>query len=188
MAAKKPVKRVKAGTSKASAAERKALFVEAYISNDGNGKQAAIAAGCPPKGAAVSASRMLKDANVSAEIERRRAEVIEKAKKKTQLTADEVMESLARDLRFDPAKLFKDDGSMKKITELDEDTRLALRAIDFDEIRVGGETIGQTAKIKFPEKTSVREQGMKHFGLYKADNKQKGESLALLVAFGREQE
>lgn len=42
-AASKP--RVKAGTSAQAAAERRERFVEAYITNGGNGKQAAITAG-----------------------------------------------------------------------------------------------------------------------------------------------
>jgi len=37
------------------------------------------------------------------------------------------MASLARDIRFDPAKLFHEDGRPKMPYELDEDTRVALR-------------------------------------------------------------
>lgn len=86
------------------------------------------------------------------------------------LTAAEVMRSLARDLRFDPAQLYDEGGRLKDITELDEDTRLALRGVEVDEIKEGRTTIGETVKVKFPEKTAAREQAMKHFRLYPQPN------------------
>lgn len=155
---------------------KRALFVEAYIENGGHGAKAAITAGYSKKRARITASELLADRNISEQIEKRRAVVIAAAQKKTGLTAEEVMDSLARDIRFDPAKLKNDDGTMKDVKDMDEDTRLALRGMEVDEIAIGrGEdrtVIGHTTKVKFPEKTSAREQGMKHFGLYEADNEQ----------------
>ncbi len=167
------MKRVKAGTSKAEAAKRRKLFIEAYCTNGGNGTEAAKAAGFAPKSAECTASRLLRDAKVSEAVEARRAEVLAKAQEKTQLTADEVLASLARDIRFDPAKLYDESGALKAIHEMDEDTRLALRGLEVDQIKVEGIAIGHTVKAKFPEKTAAREQGMKHFGLYKEDNAQR---------------
>ena len=165
-------KRVKAGTSKAEAAKRKALFVEAFVTNSGNATQAAITAGYSEKSARRIGTRLSTDVHIAAEIEKRRAQALATAQEKTQLTADEVLASLARDIRFDPAKLLNERGAMKPIHEIDEDTRLALRSFEIDEIKVDGCVIGQTVKVKFPEKTSAREQGMKHFGLYEKDNNQ----------------
>lgn len=172
-------KRVKAGTSKASAAERRKQFVEAMLANGGNQTKAAIAAGFPEASAHVRGAELVKDRKVMELLEKRRAEALEKAK----LTADEVMASLARDLRFDPAKLYRPDGSLKPIHEIDEDTRLALRGTEVDEIKVGEAVVGNTVKVKFPEKTAAREQGMKHFGLYKEDNAQKPPPLSMTVEF-----
>ena len=169
---KKASKRVKAGNSKAAAADRRVKFIEAYIQNGGNGAEAAIAAGFAANSAKVTASRLLTNANLRKEIERRRSEVIEIAQEKTQLTADEVMASLARDLRFDPAKCYDESGGFKDIHDIDLDTRLALRGMEVDQIKSDGAVIGHTVKLKFPEKTSAREQGMKHFGLYKENNEQ----------------
>ena len=156
---------------------KSALWIEAMLTNGGNATQAAVAAGYKKGPAAEKAGhRMSKNVLVSAELEKRRAEVLAAAQEKTQLTADEVLRSLARDVRFDPAKLYRPDGSILPIHEMDEDTRLALRGVEVDELTAGsGENrsvIGQTVKVKFPEKTSAREQGMKHFGLYKKDNEQ----------------
>lgn len=179
--ARAPKKRVKAGTSKAAAAERRALFVEAYIANGGNATEAAKTAGYSPKTAYSAGGRLLKDVEIAAEVEKRRSQVIITAQEKTQLTADEVIASLARDLRFDPAKLLNEHGTMKPIHEIDEDTRLALRSFEFDELRVDGASVGRTIKVKFPEKTSAREQGMKHFGLYGEDNRQKPAPTAAII-------
>lgn len=170
-------KRVKAGTSKAAAAARRALFVEAYCTNGGNATQAAITAGFSEKGARVRGVELVTDSNVAAAIKKRRAEVLVVAQETTQITADEIIASMARDVRFDPAKLYRTDGTLMPIPELDEETRLALRGVEVDEIAAGrGEDrviVGRTCKIKFPEKTAAREQGMKHFGLYELDNRQK---------------
>lgn len=170
-------KRTRAGSSKKNSAAMRALFVEAHIANGGNGMEAAKTAGYSPKSAKCKASLLLKDPKIAEAIEKRRAEVLAKAQEKTELTAVEVMESLARDLRFDPAKLYDDKRRLKPIPELDEDTRMALRGVEIDEIKIGrgenAKAIGNTVKIKFPEKTAAREQGMKRFGLYKLDNEQK---------------
>ena len=87
-------KRVKAGTSKAAAAERRAKFVEAYIANCGNATQAAIVAGFAEHSARVTGAQLLADPNISAEVERRRAEVIVKAQEKTELSKTWVLERL----------------------------------------------------------------------------------------------
>lgn len=167
----------KAGTSKRSAAEKKRLWIEAMLANGGNQTQAAVAAGFTPGSAAEKAGyRMSKDVRVMTLLEKRRAEVLAEAQDKTQLTVEEVLRSLARDVRFDPAKLLNPDGSLKPVHEMDEDTRLALRGMEVDVIKVGrgkdAAIIGHTVKVKYPEKTAARDQAMKHFGLYKRDNEQ----------------
>ncbi len=170
--------RGKAGTIKATVAQRKALFVEAYIANGGNGAKAAIAAGYSARSARFTARDLIEDPHVSLQIQLRQKEMLERAK----LTSDEVMASLARDLRFDPAKLYNADGSLKSILEMDEDTRLVLRSVEITLIRDGkGKVIGRTVKIKFPEKTAAREQAMKHFGLYEKDRDQLGRAIARAI-------
>lgn len=164
---------VKAGTSKAAAAARRAAFIEAYIQNGGNGTQAAITAGYSASRAKQTAAELVTDRDVSESIKRRRAQAIEKAQEKTELTIKEMMESLARDLRFDPAKLYNPDGSFKSIHDIDVDTRLSLRSAEIEEIKADGKIVGRTSKVKFPEKTTVREQGMKHFGMFEKDNRQR---------------
>lgn len=166
-------------TKRVSKAKAKvAMFIEAYCDDPKrNGTKAAVKAGYAKKSARFTASKLIADPNISQQIQRRLDELLEKAREKTQLTAEEVMRSLARDIRFDPAKMLGKDGQLLPIAEMDEDTRLALRGMEhFAEFQGSGEDrehVGTTTKVKFPEKTAAREQGMKHFGLYEMDNKQK---------------
>ena len=59
--------------------ERQRRFVAEYL-KDGNGTQAAIRAGFSENGAAVQATRLLKNAKVRSAIEAERAPVLERAK------------------------------------------------------------------------------------------------------------
>lgn len=166
MAKSKKKKSVKAGTSKREAWEKRLKFIELLLQNGGNQTQAYKEAGFNSRTdstACAAASRLLADAKVSAELERRRAEALDKAK----LTSDEVLISMARALRFDPRKLYKDDGSMKAMQELDDDTALAIQAVEADEIVVGGKLLGITKKIKSCDRNAARDQAHKHFGHYK---------------------
>ena len=69
-----------------------------------------------------------------------------------------------RDIRFDPARLFHEDGRRKELHELDEATRSAVRVEVYAEGRI---------KYCSPDKTAAREQAMKHLGLFKGNNQQK---------------
>ena len=90
------------------------------------------------------ASRVLADRKVSARVAELRAEAAERAK----ISATEVIASLERDIRFDPARLFHEDGRRKELHELDEATRLALR--------VERDADGNL-KYRSPDKTAARE-------------------------------
>jgi Terminase small subunit len=91
------------------------------------------------------ASRVLADRKVSARVAELRAEAAERAK----VSASEVVASLARDIRFDPARLFHQNGRPKQLHELDAATRLALRV----EVDVEGKI-----KYRSPDKAAAREQ------------------------------
>ena len=145
--------------------QKQELFCLAFIQT-GNASEAYRRAYAASRMAAKTvhecASRVLADRKVSARVAELRAEAAERAK----ISATQVMSSLARDINFDPARLFHQDGRPKQLHELDEATRLALRGMKLDEA-------GNITEVKFPEKTAAREQAMKHFGLYERDNKQK---------------
>lgn len=165
--------RAKAGTSKESAEARVAMFVEAYLVNGENGSEAAKAAGYSPKSAAQQASRLLTDAKVQARISARRGSLI----KKFELTTERVMRNLAQVLYFDPRKLYREDGSLKPIHELDDDTAQAISGFevleDFQGRGEERELSSLTKKVKWLDKNTARDQAMKHLGEYEADNRQR---------------
>lgn len=165
------LKVVKAGgTNGGSVLAKKKLFVEEFFRNGRNGTKAALALGMGNgnyNSAATQATRLMRDPVVVELIEKRTAEIVAKS----QLTTDEVLKSLADALRFDPRKLFDENGHIKKITELDDETALQLEGVDIEDIiRKGGEKARKT-KLDFPKKTSVREQAMRFFGLFAKDKR-----------------
>lgn len=169
----KPKPKAKQGTSKEAAEIRRKIFVEAYISNGGNGKQAAIKAGFSEKTAESQASRLLRDVKVKDAIAQR----AEKAAKKYELTTDLVVKSIVQELTFDPAKLYQAGGQLKDITELDEDTRMALASVEFEQLGSQDAPVF-VRKYKWAARQGAREQAMKHLGMFEKDNEQKASALA----------
>jgi phage terminase small subunit len=167
---KKPAKRVKAGTSKAAAAARRALFVEAYIANGGNAAQAAIAAGFAVKGARRVGTKLSTDVHIRAEIERRRAIVMKDGQAITGLTVERTLREIARIAYSDPRKLRRPDGSFIPFDEMDDDTAATVAGVEFDEIRADGAVIGHTTKIKTWDKNIALEKAAKILNLYKENN------------------
>lgn len=173
--AKKAAKPHKAGTSKEAAEQRKRLFVEAFITNGGNGRQAAIAAGFAPKAAAQQASRLLTDANVSQLIKSRSQKLAEKM----ELTTERTLREVARLAYFDPRKLLDENGNQKLLHQLDDDTAAAVAGLEIEDklnpADAGSKvrTTSLTFKYKIADKNSALDKAMRHLGLFKEDNKQK---------------
>jgi phage terminase small subunit len=167
--AKKAVKRVKAGTGKSASADRRVLFAYAYISNGRNGTEAAIAAGLSPKTSGAAASRMLKDVKVQEII----AAAIKKAAEISGLTVERTLREIARLAYSDPRKLYREDGALIPVNELDDDSAACIASLEVDEIGVEGAVIGYTKKIKQWDKNAALEKAMKFHGLYERDNQQR---------------
>lgn len=167
--------RVKLGTSIEAAAQRRAEFVEAFVANGGNATKAAIAAGYSEKTARQQGARLLSDVAISGAIAKRSAEAVASA----QLSTEEIMADIARTLRFDPRKLYNDDGSMKSIKDLDDATAACLTGIEVV-IQKGTENDEKplyVKKVKWEGKAVARDQAMRVFGMFEKDNKQKASDL-----------
>ena len=158
--AKKPTARVKAGTSKASAADKRKAFVEAYFANGGNALQAAITAGYAKNSAGVTGAKLLKDPRVLAEVTRRRTEIVAN----TELSTEQTIREVARLAFSDPRNIVNPDGSIKRLNELDADTAAAVASYEVDKDGV--------IKYKFWDKNSAIEKAAKIQGLYEKDNDQ----------------
>lgn len=173
-ATKKPVKR---GTSKQSAARRRQIFVEAYITNGGNATEAAKEAGYSAKTARQQGARLLTDVDVEAQIAKRAEQVA----KKYELTTDLAARSIVQELTFDPGCLYREDGSLKALHELTEDERMALTGVEFAADKDGNRVL----KVKWASRHQAREQLMKHLGMFEKDNEQGRPVVQLVDLTGR---
>ena len=171
---KAATRKAKPGASKGATAARKKKFVESFVANGGNATQAGIDAGYSPKTAYSQGARLLKDVEILAQIDARRTEL----SNKYELTTETLIRSMARAVFFDPRKLYDENGQLKAITDLDDDTADALTGIEVTFERVHGkdtptDVVTGVKKYKWLDKNTAREQANKHLGLYEKDNKQK---------------
>lgn len=172
-ALKKPAG-TKPGTGQEAAKARRKAFAEAYLANGGNGTQAAIQIGLSERSAHAQACRLLKHPEVQALV----AAGQQRLADRYELTTDSVARSLAQALFFDPRKLYDEQGRLKDVHELDEDTAMALAGFEVTEEKqtIDGkrEVVGFTKKVKWLDKNAARDQAMKYRGMYQKDNAQRG--------------
>jgi len=145
--------------SKINARQRK--FIDEYLI-DRNGAQAAIRAGYAKSGAKVQAARMLTNANLRAEIQRR----TDRAAAKADVSLELVLRQLHAILTVDIADAVDEHDVLKPLSQWPKPLRSALRGIDNAEITGGTpkKTIGHLRKIRFWSKIAAAEQLMKHLG------------------------
>lgn len=156
---------------------RRERFCREYVI-DGNATQAAIRTGYSTGSAKVTASRLLSDVNVRRRIEELRGAVNEKL----DITAERVLREAARLAFSDPRKFFNADGSLKPITELDDDSAAAMASFESVEKAIpGGE--GETEiirKMKLWDKPSSIGMLGKHLNLF-VEKVDVGEGLAAIL-------
>jgi phage terminase small subunit len=125
----------------------------------------------------VEACRLLKNPKVALRVN----ELTAPAREEAEDAAAVFIRENRRIALFDPRKLFEEDGTLKPIHLLDDDTAAALSAFEVNELREDGKVVGQTKKMKFWDKGSAIEKAFRHLGLFEKDNAQRSESLALQV-------
>ena len=124
---------------------REARFVLEYISNSGNGKQAAQAAGFSGDFAARS-SHLLARPRVRAVIDKLRTEKLSEIDAR----ADRVLQELVRCAFFSPKRLFAPDGSPLPLSQLDPDTAAAISSFELGKN-------GSPTKYRFANKSQALE-------------------------------
>lgn len=152
---------------------RQARFVDEYLI-DLNATQAAIRAGYSPKTAVVQGPRLLGKVSV--------AEAIQAGKLKrseaTGITAARVLQELGRIAFFDHRKLYREDGTLKRPSELDDETAAVVSGIEviekeadsaLDEDEDGNPVRKQipmfTKKTKTFDKNTALTLAMRHLGM-----------------------
>ncbi|KVL84170.1 terminase small subunit [Burkholderia stagnalis] len=142
---------------------KQARFVDEYL-RDLNGTQAAIRAGYSAKAASQIGSRLLANAKVQAAITAAR----ERLAKKFEITRERVMLEYARLAFADPRSFFREDGTLKRVPELDDDTAAALAGFEVtEEFDGSGEDrmqVGVTSKVKWSDKRAALDSISKVMG------------------------
>lgn len=142
------------------------IFVREFL-RDGNGTRAAVTAGYSGRTAAVAASKLLRKPKISAEI----AKLREKLLQKIEIDAEKVLQGLAELAFFDPRKMFNPDGSMKKITDMDDQTVRALAGMDVEKLfkhfgKGQAEEVGTITKVRLADRGLNLERLGRHFKLF----------------------
>lgn len=181
----KPAPRAKPASDKVAA--REAAFIEAMVATNGDKRKSAVAAGYKPGRAADKAGeRLSKKVAVCTEIARRRAAVLAEAEEKTGVTVAGVLTELRAlvhsDLRraFDPKS-----GELLPPHLWPDDLARAMCSVKVVEKEI---VTGRGAKrkltivpmyvkeVKLWDKGSSMERAMKHLGMFKQDNAQRGDA------------
>jgi phage terminase small subunit len=150
----------------ADLSQKQQVFIREYLV-DGNATRAAIAAGYGKKSAAVSASRLLRNAKVAAELERLQKKHLDEL----EFTDKMVLRGLGELAFFDPRKLFNSDGTLKKITELEESIAHAITGMDVEKLfrhfgKGQSEEVGTITKIRFADRGLNLERLGRHFKMF----------------------
>jgi phage terminase small subunit len=137
---------------------------------DYDGKKAAIRAGYAPKHAASKASHLLADPIVQRSLKTKQGRVALRA----EVTAARVLQELARLAFADPRKLFDEEGRIKNIADMDEDTAATLSSVQVIKSQGYVKNDGtsknkKTYKFSQWDKNAALEKLAKHLGMFKED-------------------
>lgn len=140
--------------------EKQKRFCEEYIV-DLNGTQAAIRAGYSEKSAKQLASMLLTHANIQAYLGKLRAEQQER----TKVTADRVVEELARIGFADMRHFINERGRVRSIQDLDTEQSPVISEIR-TETRLVGEQLVEITKFKLHDKVQALNLLGRHLGMF----------------------
>lgn len=159
-------------------------FVDEYLV-DLNATQAAIRAGYSEKTAAEIGAENLTKPNIAAAIQ----SAMDARSTRTEITADRVLTEIGKVAFSDIRKLFNDDGRLKHITMLDDDTAAFVSSVEIDtkRIRSGENTefeAESTLKIKMWDKLAALDKLGRHLKLFtdKIEHSASGDLAELLAA------
>ena len=111
---------------------REELFVEAVVAGKSN-RQAAIAAGYAPSGAASIAHKLTQKNRVKVQIELRRRGVLAQMQDETLFALVRIGKELDAVAHSDPKDLFDAEGKFLPVHEMPEPIRRAISSVDVDE-------------------------------------------------------
>lgn len=154
-------------TIKSELTAKKKRFCEEYII-DFNGTQAAIRSGYSKKTANEQASRLLTNVNIQSYIK-----ILQnKLSENTQITAEMVINELAKIGFSDMREYYESEDKTKDITKMDNKLSAAISSIKITETE--GEWGSRTIReFRLHDKLSALDKLGRHLGVFEKDNSQK---------------
>lgn len=142
------------------------IFIREFLAS-GNATKAAAIAGYSAATAGQTGYKLLKKAQIQSEL----ATLREKLLSKLEISAEKVLQGLAELAFFDPRKMFNPDGSMKKLTEMDEATVHALSGMDVEKLfkhfgKGQAEEVGTITKVRLADRGLNLERLGRHLKLF----------------------
>jgi len=150
-------------------------FCEEYILTINATKSYQKIYDCDYETAKASGPRLL--ANVRKYINLRMSDIYENLG----ITPERILKEYARIAYFDPQKLLNEDGTLKQMSEIDEDTRAAIAGVEVENLFEGRgkdrECIGTVHKLKIVDKKGALDSVGKHRQMFieKVEVEHKGE-------------
>lgn len=137
------------------------LFVREYLV-DLNATQAAIRAGYSAKTAQSIGQENLTKPDIAAAIQA----AMDKRAQRVGVTADRVLDEIAKLAFFDPRRLFDDDGKPIHVSKLDDETAAAVAGLDV--VTQGNADVGfaDVLKVKLTDKAKALEMLGRHLKLF----------------------
>lgn len=137
-------------------------FCKEYLI-DFNATQAAIRAGYSKQTAYSIGQRLLKNVEVKRFLESKGKQLATKL----EISQERTLREIARMAYSDIRNIYNNDGSVKAVHELDDDTAAAISSVEIDEQVNGKSKVKtRTKKFRFHDKTKAVEMLAKHFHIY----------------------
>jgi phage terminase small subunit len=161
------------------------LFLAEYM-KDGNGRRAAEAVGKSPATARVWAYKTLSKPAVKLELARMRDKVMGSITWEIQ----DSLRELASIAMFDLADFYEDlaKGRIHNIDDIPPEVRRCIKKIEMGVFGEGEKAERFVKKVEFYDRMAAIDQLNKHKGFYKADNEQKSDAVAQLIALVQAQQ
>ena len=137
-------------------------FCEEYII-DFNGTRSARDAGYSAKTSHAKAYYLLQKKPVRLYLQK----LMDKRAKRTEITQDRVVREYEKLAFFDPRKVFYDNGELKDVQDLDDDTAAAVTNFSYKQstCKLLGK-IGRTQDVKFSDKKAALDSLARHLGMF----------------------
>lgn len=155
-------------------------FCEEYLI-DLNASQAAMRAGYSKKTSPAIGTENLHKPLIAAYI----AAELKKRSEATGITAERVLREMGRIAFADIREFYKEDGSLKSVTELGDDAAAAMAGMDIEELFDFSDRkktqVGIVKKIKLHAKVTALDQLARHLGMFERDNRQRDSKIKVTI-------